>query len=83
MKKLTTEHYNFTTTNNWYRIKYRGFSIAIPKEQIPEGMWDPADLAGLTVTINGEEFLVRAVETFAVSRSPEWPYNHYFAILVQ
>lgn len=73
----------FTTNGQWTRVKYRGFVIGVSKEQIPDGMWDPRDLLGEVVEIDGEFFLVNGVEMFKTIISPENPYKWDFGLLVR
>lgn len=70
------------TSDEFYEVTGRGRCAAIDKSQIPEGMWDVCDLRGQRVLINGEEFLCRGVETFAICRSERAPYRLNFSILM-
>jgi hypothetical protein len=69
----------------WYRIKAgmnRGFLAAI-KERYPDTLDEPNDYRGTIVKIDGERFLCKGAETFAINRSKNDPYKLQFALLVK
>lgn len=51
--------------------------------QLPDGIWDPFDLAGETVLLDGIKQRVLGVEAFCVHRTPEHPYRLAFGIVVR
>jgi hypothetical protein len=66
-----------------FELKSRnGVAFAGPDWKLPEGMWEPWDMTGHPVTINGVETIIRGVDAFASMRSPSSPYRHGFCILV-
>jgi len=72
----------FTTNGEWRRIKGQGFEIGVWPDQIPEGVWNPGTMTGLTAIIDGEEFLIKGVDMFRHMISPDAPYDKTFGILV-
>jgi hypothetical protein len=69
------------TSEDSFEITGRGRVYTMGAEQIPEGMWDPCAIEG-DVLIDGVEHRVLGVETFAICRSPDWPYRKSFGLLV-
>lgn len=69
------------TGKDWYRVKGRGFCIAVNEQ--PDGMWNPSDLVGEIVKINGEMFTIKGVEKFLIGISPENPYRLQFSLMVR
>ena len=67
--------------SEWTIVKGKRVAL-FPQEQMPEDLWNPDDLKGETVLIDGEEHMVMGVETFAVQRSPSHPYRHSFGLMV-
>jgi hypothetical protein len=65
-----------------YEIKGRGLVYSFDAEQIPAEMWDPGQLKGEDVLIDGTPHRVRGVETFCICRSPDFPYRKSFGLLV-
>jgi hypothetical protein len=72
----------FTTNRTYFRIRERGWVVSVSADQIPDGVWDPGTMTGLTAVIDGEEFLIKGVEMFRPMISPENPYTFGFGILV-
>ena len=48
------EPYEFTSEEA-FTVSPGRYIYGIDASQIPEGMWDPTDLSGLTVVLNGEK----------------------------
>lgn len=71
-------------SSEWIRIKGRGFVALV--ESLPvmfyEKYYDPNQLIGQDVKINGEVFRVKATETYAINRTPEMPYMGSCGILI-
>lgn len=79
----TPKPYEFTSLDpEGFLIEGRGRLYGIEGDQIPVGMWDPNDLKGLTVKINGERVKVKGVETYAIWRDERKPYTLSFGLLV-
>lgn len=72
-------------SDEWIRIKGRGFVAMIEElpEEFYEKYFDPNQLIGEKVKINGETFTVAATETYAISRSVDYPYYFSCGILVK
>lgn len=66
---------------DWYEIKGRGKVAVI--DQMPEDEYDPNNFEGQTVLIDGKQYTVAGVESFAIGRSREHPYRLGFGLLVQ
>lgn len=73
--------YKFTT-DHWYRLRGRGFACRI-SETLPDDLYDPNQLYNQLVEINGEDFIVKGAESFAVPRTEDHPYSHKFSLLVE
>jgi hypothetical protein len=41
---------------------------------MPQDLWEPNDLQGTEVCIDGVAYYVKAVESFCIARSPQYPY---------
>lgn len=66
---------------DWFEVKGRG-SVAVI-EKLPEGEYDPDLYKGKQVIIDGDEYTILGVETFAIPRSESMPYRHSFGLLVK
>lgn len=64
---------------DWFNIAGVGRVAVV---STPEGIWEPNDLAGLVVDIDGSSFVVQSVETHCISRSPKRPYRGPCGLLV-
>lgn len=71
----------YFSTGEWYEIKGRG-QVAVIK-QPPRDTYDPNTLVGEVVVINLKKYTVKGVETSAINRTPEAPYNLSFGLLVE
>jgi hypothetical protein len=56
--------------------------VASIKEPLPEPLWDPVQLKGELVKIDGIFYTVAGAETYNIPRSPEHPYRKSFALMV-
>lgn len=65
-----------------FEFKGRGIAFSASHWRLQEGEWEPWDITGETVLLNGVEVEVRGVDAFCSARSPESPYRHPFAVLV-
>lgn len=65
-----------------FEIKGRGICFSSSRWKLQPGEWEPWDIRGETVLLNGVEVRVKAVEAFCSFRSPDSPYNHSFAVLI-
>lgn len=64
-------------------LKHLAFVIAkLPKEFYDE-YYDPVQLVGKEVSVNGKVFTVHNVETYMINRSPEHPYKLSCGLLVK
>lgn len=70
----------FNSVSNFY-ISGRGLAYQFDKDQWPTDLWNPKDLVGEMVSIDGVEHLVRGVEAFVINVSPTYPYRGAFGIL--
>lgn len=65
-----------------FEIKGRGMAYCSNKWRLPEGMWEPNDLAGETVMLAGVKVKILGVDAFCIARSPSSPYRLPFALLI-
>lgn len=70
------------TSSDSFIIKGRGRVYIITGNQFPEEFWNPNQLVGELIKINGQEYKVRGVEAYKIHISPEHPYRLGFGILV-
>lgn len=68
--------------DGWYRLRGRGFVANIKAGQLPDDIYDPAQLVGHYVNIDREIFFIKNVETRAIARSESNPYRGPFGALV-
>lgn len=71
----------FTSSDHW--VFQDGVMYVIAGDQLPEGMYDPVDLKGKPVVIDGKICRVRGVGTFAIPRSADNPYRSAFELFVK
>lgn len=64
-----------------FEIKGRGIAFS-GNWKLQPGEWEPWDIRGETVLLNGVEVEVKGVDAFCSYRSPTQPYRHSFAVLV-
>ena len=72
--------YEFTSKGK-FKLYGRGNVYSIV-ESLPEGMWNPDDLRGMKVKIDGKEYTVKGVEAFKIGIAPNNPYRLSFGLLV-
>ena len=65
----------------WIDLGARGVIAVIAA--LPDGLYDPTQLIGRCVVIDGKEWRVRAAEAHAVPRGPHRPYKGAFGLLVE
>lgn len=73
---------DFDEPEDSFTIAGRGTCYSSSKWKLPEGFWEPWDLAGYQARICGTEVKIRGVDAFASPRSPSSPYSHPFALMV-
>lgn len=74
----------FTSGDSFKLIAAGGNKVyTFPKEQLPEDLWDPGQMKGETVEIDGKQYQVLGVETYQIFRSPQSPYRLSFGLLVK
>lgn len=61
----------------------QGLLCLCPASELPPGIWEPGDLCGWTVLVDGAVFTVKAVEAFAINRTPDFPYRLSFGLLIE
>lgn len=66
----------------WHEISGLGKVAEIGPDHLPHGMYDPRQLRGHDVEIDGVVYRVKAVETFAIPRSPSHPYRDWFGLVI-
>lgn len=71
------------TSIDTFEIKNRGKCWVIPREQMPDDLYDPCQMKGEKVMIDDGLYEVLGVETFAIGRSPENPYRLGFSLLAR
>lgn len=66
---------------DWW--EHRGRPVANIKDNpyLPE-LWEPNDLRGETVEIDGRQYRVHGIETFCNMRTPDHPYKLMFSLAV-
>lgn len=65
-----------------FKITGRGICFTSSRWKLEEGEWEPWDITGETVLLNGVEVKVTGVDAFCSMRSPESPYRQSFAVMV-
>jgi hypothetical protein len=65
----------------WTLLKDRGWIASFIRP--PKDVHDPVQLMGQVVRIDGHDHLVKGVETFAITRDDEHPYQLPFSILAE
>jgi hypothetical protein len=65
----------------WVSIGAREEAIIAALPQVST-LYDPAQLVGQHVRIDGAEWLVTKTDTFAVPRGSDHPYRHSFGLVV-
>jgi hypothetical protein len=78
----TLARYEFTSDESFDMHSRKAKVWNITPDQRPAEIWDPRDLTGLSVLLNGEPVRVLAVETFAIHRTEENPYRLSFGLLI-
>lgn len=70
--------------DDWYEIKDRGqvAAIGMLPEAFYEQYYDPDELKGELVEIDGKVYKVEGVESFCIYRSIDFPYRHSVGLLV-
>ncbi len=66
-----------------YKIKGRGIVWVIDRGQMPSDLWDPKQLVGETIELDGKVVEVTGAGGFAIHRSPEHPYRLDFELIVK
>lgn len=72
----------FDDPEDAFHISDRGWCYSSSKWKLPEGFWEPWDLAGYPASINGTPVTIRGIDAFCSARSPKSPYRGSFAVLV-
>jgi hypothetical protein len=68
---------------DWFTVTGYGPFASFGNEQMPDDLWDPRQMVGEEVLIDGARYRVLAAETFSVPRSPDRPYRRSFSLLVE
>lgn len=70
--------------DDWVEISGRGSEALFnDASQLPDEIWDPGQLVGQDVVIDGKGWRVTGAETFSMSRSQDHPYRFGFGLLVR